>query len=66
MVKKIKSKNCPKLLKDFKRFRKKIVIESPVSSAPGLSFLHWTILQFGEKGFVDYWQKLSPAFNQHY
>ena len=36
------------------RFRKKIVVESPVSSAPGLSFLHWTILKFG---FAD-WQKL--------
>ena len=57
-----KIKNPPHSLKDLtdKRFRKKIVIESPVSSAPGLSFLHWTILQFGEKGFVDYWQKLSP------
>ncbi len=57
-----KIKNPPRSLKDLtdKRFRKKIVIESPVSSAPGLSFLHWTILKFGEKGFVDYWQKLSP------
>ena len=35
-----KIKNPPHSLKDltYKRFRKKIVIESPVSSAPGLSF----------------------------
>ena len=57
-----KIKTPPRSLKDLShpRFRKKIVVESPVSSAPGLSFLHWTILQFGEKGFADYWQKLSP------
>ena len=57
-----KIKTPPRSLKDLShpRFRKKIVIESPISSAPGLSFLHWTILQFGEKGFADYWQKLSP------
>lgn len=54
--------NPPKSLDDLldSRFKKKIVIESAVTSAPGLSFLHWTIQHYGEKNFREYWQKLAP------
>ena len=56
-----KIKNPPQSLEDLTqpRFKNKIVIESASTSAPGLSFLYWTILKYGESGFLDYWQKLS-------
>ena len=52
----------PKSLDDLldSRFKDKIVIESPISSAPGLSFLHWTIKKYGENEFSNYWEKLTP------
>jgi len=57
-----KIKNPPKSLKDLLRpeYAKKIVIESPATSSPGLSFLHWTIASFGEEQYLDYWKQLEP------
>jgi thiamine transport system substrate-binding protein len=40
--------------------RGKIVIESPKTSSPGLSFLHWTIAVYGEDGYLAYWNRLKP------
>ena len=40
--------------------KSKIVIESPRTSSPGLSFLHWTIAAYGEDGYLDYWNRLKP------
>jgi thiamine transport system substrate-binding protein len=56
-----KIKNPPKSLEDLThpRFKGKIVIESASTSAPGLSFLYWTIQKYNEQGFLDYWRKLS-------
>ncbi len=34
------------------------VTQNPATSSPGLSFLMATIAQFGEEGFLDYWQAL--------
>ena len=54
-------KHPPKSLEDLThpRFKEKIVIESASTSAPGLSFLYWTIQKYGENNFLDYWQRLS-------
>ena len=56
-----KIKNPPQSLEDLTqpRFKNKIVLTSATTSAPGLSFLYWTILEYGEFGFLDYWQKLA-------
>ena len=52
----------PQSLQDLLKpeFKQKIVIEDPRTSAPGLSFLHWTIAVYGEEGYLDFWKKLQP------
>ena len=35
-----------------------LVVENPATSSPGLAFLLATIAEFGEDGWVDYWQRL--------
>lgn len=36
-----------------------LVVENPATSSPGLAFLMATIAQYGDKGFLDYWNQLS-------
>ena len=52
----------PQSLQDLldPKYRRKIVIENPKTSSPGLSMLHWTIGVYGEEGYLDYWKKLEP------
>jgi len=56
-----KLKNPPRTLEDLldQKYKRKIVIENPKTSSPGLSMLHWTIAVFGEDGYLDYWKKLQ-------
>ena len=42
------------------KYKKKIVIQNPKTSSPGLSMLHWTIAVFGESDFIKFWKKLKP------
>jgi thiamine transport system substrate-binding protein len=42
------------------RFRDAIILEDPRVSSPGLSFLLWTIAEYGDPGYLDYWQRLLP------
>jgi thiamine transport system substrate-binding protein len=35
-----------------------LVVENPATSSPGLAFLLATIVQYGEEGYLDYWQQL--------
>jgi len=42
------------------RYRKMLILEDPRTSSPGLSFLLWTIHQFGDPGYLDYWERLLP------
>ena len=35
-----------------------LVVENPATSSPGLVFLLATIAEFGEDGYLDYWQRL--------
>lgn len=35
-----------------------LVVQNPATSSPGLAFLMATIAQFGEEGYLDYWQSL--------
>ncbi len=42
------------------RFRGKLLVQDPRTSSPGLSFLLWTINQFGDPGYLDYWRELFP------
>lgn len=40
-------------------YRNLTVLESPVTSSPGLAFLVGTVAHFGEPGWQTYWQKLK-------
>jgi thiamine transport system substrate-binding protein len=40
------------------RYRDLLVVESPVTSSPGLAFLIGTVARYGD-GWRDYWQKLK-------
>ncbi|MCR4404456.1 MAG: thiamine ABC transporter substrate-binding protein [Candidatus Acetothermia bacterium] len=42
------------------RYRRMLILEDPRLSSPGLSFLLWTIHQFGDPGYLDYWRELLP------
>jgi thiamine transport system substrate-binding protein len=35
-----------------------LAVENPATSSPGLAFLIATIAEFGEDGYLDYWQQL--------
>tara|TARA_X000001036_G_scaffold362348_1_gene345908 strand:+ start:290 stop:1303 length:1014 start_codon:yes stop_codon:yes gene_type:complete len=57
-----KLRKAPKSLQDLldPKYKRKIVIQNPKTSSPGLSMLHWTIAVYGEQGYLDYWKKLQP------
>tara|TARA_B100000614_G_scaffold167093_1_gene148840 strand:- start:9 stop:1055 length:1047 start_codon:yes stop_codon:yes gene_type:complete len=40
--------------------RESIVLMNPATSSPGRNFLLLTIAQFGEDGYLDYWEQLKP------
>jgi len=55
------------------RYKDLLVVESPVTSSPGVAFLLATVEASGEQGFADYWQKLkdngvrvAPSWDQAY
>lgn len=41
------------------KYRDLLVVESPVTSSPGLAFLLGTIDRYGEDGWQDYWRRLA-------
>ncbi|MDA3948585.1 MAG: thiamine ABC transporter substrate-binding protein, partial [Spirochaeta sp.] len=40
--------------------RESIVLMNPATSSPGRNFLLLTIAEFGEEGYLDYWEALEP------
>jgi thiamine transport system substrate-binding protein len=53
--------NTPDSLDDFTDtiYRGMLVVENPATSSPGLAFLLTTIANYGETGYLNYWQKLK-------
>jgi len=51
----------PSSLDDLLRpeYRDLLVVENPATSSPGLAFLLATIAEYGEQGYLDYWQGLK-------
>ena len=41
------------------RFRRRVIIQDPRTSSPGLGFLLWTIAVYGED-YLEYWERLEP------
>jgi len=42
------------------RFRKRVIVQDPRTSSPGLGFLLWTIAVYGEE-YLEYWKRLQPS-----
>jgi len=43
------------------QYADKLVCEDPRTSSTGFSFLLWTIAEFGEDGYLDFWRRLDPS-----
>jgi thiamine transport system substrate-binding protein len=57
----VRLKNPPYSLEELTKasYRKKLILQDPRTSSPGLGFLLWTIAVYGEN-YVDYWKRLLP------
>jgi|GEM_PF-153693 len=58
----LKAEDAPKSLDDLTdaRFRGKLIAIDPRTSSVGHAFLMWTIAEYGDPGFVAYWERLAP------
>ncbi|HUV06435.1 MAG TPA: thiamine ABC transporter substrate-binding protein, partial [Spirochaetia bacterium] len=54
--------NPPRSLEELtdSRFKKKIILQDPRTSSPGLGFLLWTITVYGDR-YLEYWKRLQPS-----
>lgn len=61
-VKALPESDRPKSLEDLTlpKYAKKIIAIDPRTSSVGQAFLAWTIQEYGEKGYLDYWKRLKP------
>lgn len=52
----------PQSLEDLTdpRFRNKLIAIDPRTSSVGHAFLMWTIAEYGDPGYLDYWRRLAP------
>ncbi len=57
----VRLKNPPRSLEELTKssYRKKLILQDPRTSSPGLGFLLWTIAVYGEN-YVEYWKRLFP------
>lgn len=42
------------------RFRGQLIAIDPRTSSVGHAFLMWTIAEFGDPGYLEYWERLAP------
>ncbi len=51
----------PKTLEDLTKpeYKDMLVVENPATSSPGLAFLLATIANFGDPGYLEYWNRLK-------
>ena len=43
------------------QWQRKIILEDPRTSSPGVALLLWTIAAFGEDQYLAYWERLKPS-----
>ncbi|MCX8102944.1 MAG: thiamine ABC transporter substrate-binding protein [Candidatus Bipolaricaulota bacterium] len=43
------------------QYQKKLIIQNPLTSSVGHAFLFWTIYNYGDPGYLDYWRQLLPT-----
>ncbi|VVC00723.1 Bacterial extracellular solute-binding protein [uncultured archaeon] len=44
-----------------KRLEKKVLIQNPRTSSPGLALLLWTVAVYGDPGYREFWKKFKPS-----
>ena len=42
------------------RLRKKVLIQNPRTSSPGLGLLLWTVAVYGDPGYKEFWREFAP------
>lgn len=54
--------DLPQTLEDLtdERFRRSIIAIDPRTSSVGHAFLMWTIAEYGDPGYLEYWDRLGP------
>lgn len=59
---KLKPEELPKTFADLLKpqYQKKLIVPDARTSSVGYAFLLWTIYNYGNLGFLDYWKQLLP------
>lgn len=60
---KLKPEELPKTFADLteSQYQKKLIIQDARTSSVGHAFLLWTIYNYGNLGYLDYWKQLLPT-----
>jgi thiamine transport system substrate-binding protein len=60
---KLKPDELPKTFADLTKpqYQKKLIIQDARTSSVGHAFLLWTIFNYGNVGYLDYWRELLPT-----
>lgn len=55
--------DLPQTLEDLTdpRFRGKLIAMDPRTSSVGHAFLMWTIAEYGDPGYLEFWERLLPS-----
>ncbi len=43
------------------QYKQKLIVQNPLTSSVGHAFLFWTIYNFGDPGYLEYWRRLLPS-----
>lgn len=60
---KLKADELPKTFDELTRpqYKQKLIVQNPLTSSVGHAFLFWTIYNYGDPGYLDYWRRLLPS-----
>lgn len=58
----LSEEDLPQSLEDLThpRFRNQLIAIDPRTSSVGHAFLMWTIAEYGDPGYLEYWDRLAP------
>lgn len=60
---KLKADELPKTFEELTgpQYKQKLIVQNPLTSSVGHAFLFWTIYNYGDPGYLDYWRRLLPS-----
>lgn len=58
----LSEEELPRTLEDLTdpRFRRQLIAIDPRTSSVGHAFLMWTIAEYGDPGYLEFWERLAP------